>query len=190
MRFNPSKVVQFASADVFYVRIVTATTRAALRRTFTMGTLKWRHKAALRSFYFSLFFLLDKKVIALLTWDWDYGSVRSTFSMLVESEPWRAPAPSDIGTRSYPNSTDPLWRHIEVTWSLRVPWKSKIKQSKSQQTIIVKQRENSWEIRKPTQRFRLQLIYKRTMYIGEPQSVAAMTPSWRNRANPKSAIQR
>ena len=27
-----------------------------------------------------------------------------------------------------------------------------------------------------------------TMYIGEPQSVAAMTPSCRNLANPKSAI--
>lgn len=28
----------------------------------------------------------------------------------------------------------------------------------------------------------------RTMYIGEPQSVAAILPSCRNRANPKSAI--
>ena len=45
--------------------------------------------------------------------------------MPVESEPWRVPVLSDTGKRLYPNSIDPPWHHIEVTWSLQEPLRRK-----------------------------------------------------------------
>ena len=43
-------------------------------------------------------------------------------------------------------------------------------------------------VNKPGQAVVLVRLLKLTMYMGDPQRVAAMTPSCRKRANPKSAI--
>lgn len=83
---------------------------------------------------------------------------------------------SNTGILSFPPTINQPWHRNAMTLSLLVPVQTK----NSMSTALITWLQPPFSNRKSTDQL--------TIYIGDPQSVAAILPSWRNRANPKSAI--